>query len=112
MEDIKELFGKLVERETNSSVGAAESMKAVWTIVKDRPDPFSVAIRNVIIERMTDIRRAANGVLRFHREVFHGILPKDEELDDQLIDFLAAQEKQVRIAEEILREDLGVSAES
>ena len=36
----------------------------------------------------------------------------DENLDDQLIDFLAAQEKQVRIAEEILREDLGVSAES
>jgi len=112
MEDIKELFGKLVEHETTSSVGAAESMKDVWAIIKDRPDPFSIAIRNVIVERMTQIRRVATSTLRFHREVFVGHQMSDENLDDQLIDFLAAQEKQVRIAEEILRDDLGVSAES
>ena len=112
MKDIKELFGKLVEHETTSSVRAAESMKDVWAIVKDRTDPFSIAIRNVIIEQMTQARRVATSTLRFHREVFGGHRLSDEELDDQLIDFLAAQEKQVRIAEEILREDLGVSAES
>ena len=112
MEDIKELFGKLVERETTSSIGAAESMRDVWAIVRDRQDPFSSAIKKVIIERMTAIRQSARGVLQFHREVFHGTRPSDEELDDQLIDFLAAQEKQVRIAEEILREDLNIPTES
>jgi phage-related protein len=111
MENLKELFGELVEREVNSSVGAAESMKAVWAVVKDRNDPFSVAIRNVIVEKISDIRRAANGVLRFHKEVFHGVCPSDAELSDQLIDFLAAQEKQVKIAEEILREDLNLPTE-
>jgi hypothetical protein len=111
MENLKELFGELVEREVNSSVGAAESMRAVWAVVKDRNDPFSVAIRNVIVEKISDIRRAANSVLRFHKEVFQGIRPSDSELDDQLIDFLAAQEKQVKIAEEILREDLNLPTE-
>ena len=105
----EELFKALVEREVNSSVKAAESMKEVWAIVKNRDDPFSVVIRDVIIEKMSDIRRAANGVLQFHKEVFHGVCPLDSELSDQLIDFLAAQEKQVKIAEEILREDLNLS---
>ena len=112
MEDIKELFGKLVERETTSSIGAAESMRDVWAIVKNRPDPFSSAIKKVIIERMTTVRQAARGVLQFHREVFDGVSPSSEELDDQLIDFLAAQEKQAKIAEEILREDLSLPTES
>ena len=112
MENIKELFGKLVEQETTSGVGAVESMKDVWEIIKNRPDPFSVAIRNVIIDRMTNIRRTANDILRFHREVFSDHQMSDENLDDQLIDFLAAQEKQARIAEEILREDLSLPTES
>lgn len=112
MEDIKQLFGKLVERETKDNVGAVESMREVWKIIKDKPDPFSVAIRNVIIERVTEIRRVASSTLRFHREVFSNHRLSDETLDDRLIDFLAAQEKQVKIAEEILRDDLGVSTES
>jgi hypothetical protein len=112
MENIKELFGKLVEQETTNGVGAVESMKDVWKIIKDRPDPFSAAIRNVIVDRMTNVRRSANDVLRFHREVFGGQRMSDEDLDDQLIDFLAAQEKQARIAEEILREDLSLPTES
>lgn len=105
----EELFRVLVEREVNSSVKAAESMKEVWAIVKDRDDPFSVVIRDVITEKMSDIRRAANGVIQFHKSVFHEICPPGSELSDQLIDFLAAQEKQIRIAEEILREDLNLS---
>lgn len=112
MDDIKELFGKLVEHETTNGIGAAESMKAVWSVIKDRSDPFSEAIRNVIIDRMTNIRRTANNILRLHREIFSSNLMSEMSMDDQLIDFLASQEKQVKIAEEILRDDLGVLTES
>jgi hypothetical protein len=111
MEDIKELFGKLVEHEVNDGVGAAESMRDVWPVIKDRTDPFSNAIKNVIVERMTDIRRTATQILRFHREVFSGC-HSGEAMNDQLIDFLAAQEKQIKIAEKILREDLSLPTES
>jgi hypothetical protein len=111
MEDIKELFGKLVEHETKSGVGAAEAMKAVWPIIKNRTDPFSVAIRNVIIERLTETRKSATQVLRFHKEVFLAHRSSDEAIDDQLIDFLATQERQVKIAEEILRDDLSLPTE-
>ena len=54
--EIRELFGKLIEKDAKNNTGSLETMKEIWPIVKGKEDPFSVAIRSVIVKGATDIK--------------------------------------------------------
>ena len=103
--EIRELFGKLIEKDAKNNTGSLETMKEIWPIVKGKEDPFSVAIRSVIVKGATDIKESAERTLRTHKTLFSDSFP-EVTTDDQIIDFLAGCEKQKRLASEILRDSL------